>query len=665
MKRSMFFLVIMCILTLTGCSSYPKIIEEAVIRISGVEDNEDYQQAQKLQTEGKLNFAGEDIRLDEYQMEDAEEQKQVHVTIANNDFLEIDYFMDSEREEKIEDTSFYLNPGEKLYCSQPDSANDYNSAYVFSKFQVYEFDANGNRGKLFAETGEDSLVLEIPQDYEGTELAIFPVGEYEKRGLTFHAFYHDGNGNEKIVPGEWSVNDVVYFEDEVEIDVNGEYTVKYKYDKDTYYYVNAKPAPFSTESPGLVEFKKTDDERNYSVELHQYVAIDFSYDNNKKAGIESVSVNGSNLDLGDTISDLKVGDYITITTNEDYRVYCPDIEMDDEELDNGFRYTFRIPETDKKKFDFKIFKSGLEIVLNESVGVDTLFDITGCGINEKDLHYASGKKNLSIFDGSMGIGERLSIAAKGKKIDEGSTLKIEVKMEDGNEEETEEIKYLQELPGTVDIDLYDEMEELVNLDKIYKEMSIEISLVPGNLYFERTIENGTISLKKVGNVGESLTSGDIVEPSEKVEVSIIPDDGYYVSGKGVDNQQYIKTMKFSAYSSDIDTIIKEHEIKKLYQVVVDTADDYGVCVYKLNGEEITEKKTISIQEDDELLLEYELTNLDYEITRESDGFWGGILDWGKSVFSKTKETVEIQIESGIDGKTIKRDDYINIIKKGE
>lgn len=401
------------------------------------------------------------------------------------------------------------------------------------------------------------------------------------------------------------------------------------------------------------------------MELHQYVAIDFSYENNNMAGIEAISVNGSTLDLSDTISDLKVEDYITITTNEDYRIYCPDIEMQDEELENGFRYTIKIPETDKKKFDFKIFKSGLEIVLNESVGTDTLFDITGCGVNEKDLHYSSGKRNLSIFDGSMGIGERLSIVAKGNKIDEGSALKIEVKMKDGNGEDVEEIKYLQELPGTVDIDLYNELKELVNLDKIYKEMSIEISLVPGNLYFERTIENGTISLTKVGNTGGSLNSGDIVEPSEKVEVSIIPDDGYYVSGKGVDNRQYTKTMKFSAYSSDIDTIIKEHEIKKLYQVVVDTTDDYGVCVYKLNGEEITEKKTISIQEDDELLLEYELTNPDYEIARESDGFWDGVLDWGKSVFSKTKETVEIQIESGIDGKTIKRDGYIKIIKKGE
>ncbi len=665
MKRSMFFLVIMCILTLTGCSSYPKIIEETVIRISGIEDDEDYQQAQKLQAEGKLNLEGEDIRLDEYLMEDTEEQKQVHVTIANNNYMEIKYFLDSEREKMVEGTSIYLNPGEKLYCSQPNLVNGYNSAYVFSKFQVYEFDANGNRGKLFAETGENSLVLEIPQDYEGTELAVFPVGEYEKRGLTFHAFYYDSHGNEKIVPGEWSVNDVVYCDDQVEIDVKGEYTVKFKYDKDTYYYANAEPVPFSAESPGLVEFKKTGDERNYSVELHQYVAIDFSYENNNMAGIEAISVNGSTLDLSDTISDLKVEDCITITTNEDYRIYCPDIEMQDEELENGFRYTIKIPETDKKKFDFKIFKSGLEIVLNESVGTDTLFDITGCGVNEKDLHYSSGKRNLSIFDGSMGIGERLSIVAKGNKIDEGSALKIEVKMKDGNGEEVEEIKYLQELPGTVDIDLYNELKELVNLDKIYKEMSIEISLVPGNLYFERTIENGTISLKKVGNTGGSLNSGDIVEPSEKVEVSIIPDDGYYVSGKGVDNRQYTKTMKFSAYSSDIDTIIKEHEIKKLYQVVVDTADDYGVCVYKLNGEEITEKKTISIQEDDELLLEYELTNPEYEIARESDGFWDGVLDWGKSVFSKTKETVEIQIESGIDGKTIKRDGYIKIIKKGE
>ena len=673
MKRNFFNLMIVCMLMLTGCASGEKKIEQCILQFSGIAENEDYQQAKKLQEQGLLNEAGEYEENEyselkrEFQIEEEKEQKQVHVTIAENSFLKIDYFSDPERTQKIEDTFIDMNPGEKLYCSQPVSKNG-SSAYAFSEFRIYEYDVDGKKGNLFAVTGGESLVLEIPHDYDGAGLSVIPVGRYEKQGISFRSFYYDDQGNEKNVPGTWSVDDVVYFDSTIEVDATKPYTVKYEYDDNTYYYVKAEPSPFSAEKPGVVEFRKSNTEDAYSVVLHPYMAAVFSYDNRDKTGIGAVSVNNKEQPIGQTISKLKVGDHLSITTSDNYRIFCRDFSLGDpEEVDGGYRYTIIVPESGKQEIEFVVSKADLEVVLDKSVGVDILFDISASGIKVENCHYSSdAKTNLTIYDGSIGVKDKISITAKDGAMETGDVLKVVIEKVDGNDEKTGEVKYIGSLPGTVDIALYDSTQKIVNLDKIFRNVKVTISLITAEAYHEKTVKNGIVSIKLAdGSEAEPLHEGDIVEPSQKVEVSIIPNEGYYVSGKGVDNGRYTRTMKFSKYMSDIDELIEDHKIKKWYQVTLDTAAEHGQCAYTLNGERIVEKTTVKVREEDKLVLEYELTDEDYEIVRQSENFWDTINNWRKDIFTETREEKTIEISDEIDGTTVKPEEKITIRKKGE
>lgn len=662
----------MNVLMLAGCSNTKDFLSECIIQASGIGENQEYQQAQKLKEEDKLNIEGEynELEENEYQINEGYDQKQVHVTIADNSFLEIDYFFDAEHVQKVDETSFYLEPGEKLYCSQPESKNVNSNTYIFSEFQIYEYNSDGTKGKLFGITGDNDVILEIPENYEGTELAIYPVGIYEKRGLGFYAFYYDEFGKEKAVPsGTWKVNDIICNDDVVQIDAADSYTVKYEYDRDTYYYVNAEPSPFSSVQPGIVEFKKESSLSNadsYRVELHPYIAAVFSYDKGDKKGIRSVLVNDLEQDFEQKITKLKEGDQIVIVTDNDYRIYCSEITLNEpEKIDDGYRYTFHIPKMTKTELDFKVFKSELKVVLDKTVGFDLLFDFIGSGINETNCHYSKQKLNadLTIYDGSIGIEKKVSITAKDGVIDDGYAVKFEIEKTDGNGQMQKEVKYIENTPETIMVDLYDSTKEIVNVDKIYKNVLIKVSLVPAIVYHQKTIENGKILVKLVDSLEEeNLSEGDIMEASQKVDVTIVPDRGYYVSGKDVDNYEFTATMKLSKYDADIDKIIKEHEIKRLYKVVLDTADLYGECVYKLNGEVVNGE--IYVREEDKLTLEYQLTNTNYQILRETEGFWGSIKDWRKNTFSKTKEAITIPILNDLDGITIKREDYIKVGKKG-
>ncbi len=72
---------------------------------------------------------------------------------------------------------------------------------------------------------------------------------------------------------------------------------------------------------------------------------------------------------------------------------------------------------------------------------------------------------------------------------------------------------------------------------------------------------------------------------------------------------------------------------------------------------------IEIREEDELVLLYELTDDNYKIVRNSDGFWKGLNDWRKNTFSQNSEEVTIKLTDEIDGTTIKRSDYIVVSEK--
>ncbi len=472
MRKRLAYIVWLSFFALTGCSrvdtAINELTEKYVMHASGIEEDQDYQRYIELDGSGDLNENGEFKELDkaEYQVEVQETDKSVHVTIAQNSFLEIEYFYDSGLTEKVAGNSIFLNPGDRLFCSQPECDNAYSNTYVFSQFQIFEFDEEGNKGDLWSTTGENNIVLDIPKDFEGTELSVMPVGKYEKRDITFNAFYYDEDSARKKVPGVWLVNDVVCSDDTADVGASDSYTVKYQYDENAYYYVNANPLPYNSDIPGVVEFKKAtalNSTDNYSVQLHKLIEAEFSCENGKKS-ITSIEKNGVLVEDFDNkrLGGLKGGDKLVITTNENYRIFCTGIAMNDpEKVNEGFRYTVTIPNANESEYVFNLSKSELKVTLDATIGYDMAFDIMAAGVRERNCYYTKQKldRDLIIFDDTIGIEESLTISAKEAEIRPGSAVKLDIKKTDGNKETVNEIKYILTTPGSAQIALYSGADE--------------------------------------------------------------------------------------------------------------------------------------------------------------------------------------------------------------
>ena len=173
-------------------------------------------------------------------------------------------------------------------------------------------------------------------------------------------------------------------------------------------------------------------------------------------------------------------------------------------------------------------------------------------------------------------------------------------------------------------------------------------------YEPKSIEHGEINLA-YADTGAEVQEGEILDGEREVVVSIIPEEGYYLdSGKKNTNDLYQNTMSYKKYKSDIDKIIKDNPIKKIFIVTLDNNDPYGTVVYKLDGAEVS--GTIEVREKQKLVMEYMITDSEYEIQTE------GLL---KIVQSKTKGDVSIEITEEIDGTVLKREDFITVMKKGD
>lgn len=169
-------------------------------------------------------------------------------------------------------------------------------------------------------------------------------------------------------------------------------------------------------------------------------------------------------------------------------------------------------------------------------------------------------------------------------------------------------------------------------------------------YEQKNIDNGEIIVKRED--GNALTDGDDVSAKEKVEVIIKPNNNYYITGKNIQDGFYTETMTFEKYMKNIDSIIENHPIKKYITVYLDENDDFGTVEFYVNKEKVS--GSIVLKEKDKITLEYSLNNTDYQIEGTS-----GLAGIGKD---KYKKKVTITIENDLDQKTIRRDDYIQIVK---
>ena len=143
------------------------------------------------------------------------------------------------------------------------------------------------------------------------------------------------------------------------------------------------------------------------------------------------------------------------------------------------------------------------------------------------------------------------------------------------------------------------------------------------------------------------------------EVKIIPDDGFYVSGRNVTDRIYVQTMRLSNYVDNIDSIISEHPIKPLVTISVDPSDQYGNCVFKLNGEEVSGE--VYVMDGDRLTLEYTLTTPGMSIARKDGNILTSLIDAGADLINYPTRSETINIYTSDEGRKFTRADFFEVV----
>lgn len=308
----------------------------------------------------------------------------------------------------------------------------------------------------------------------------------------------------------------------------------------------------------------------------------------------------------------------------------------------------------------------LEVVLDQSVGENMKFTFEASGLKKKEYSYQKErfKNNCRIIEPTLiGTESGIDFSMKNRAIQTGTAIKIlvEKKGEDKSGNKIEKInssdyRLIDNLTKQqTPISIYSDT-EMGSSPVYYSSIKITISLVKVSMFQQPvSLANGTVTVQNDATA-QILKSGDILEGDEKVTLIITANNGYYVSGKNVKNDVYQSTMKFDKCISDMQSIIKEHPIKKYYQVTLDSNDPYGTCTFKLNGSVVS--GTINVKQDDKITLEYQITDNSYVI-EGATGIFG--LPIGKN---EKEKTVTITIDTSYNGKTLTCESFgIRVIKR--
>ncbi|MDE7416944.1 MAG: hypothetical protein K2N44_11735 [Lachnospiraceae bacterium] len=307
--------------TLNGCASLDSYIEKRVKAESGILEDENYVNYQSKVASGNVDEEGYYIQ----NTDQSERIGSIHVTFATNNKLNIQYFEDADRSVAIDTSSYYLNSGDSIYA-KVEIGEDISSMYEFSAFDIYEYSETGEKtlqlswDSNFETTG---MVMRIPDNFEGAEISIVPVGKYNSRQISLKDYYIDNDGTEHELDGKWLVNDVEYMDGSVEINPLSSYIVSYQYDKDEFFYVSSEPeCYYNNADDGSIIFnqRNADDESvDYIVELHPYIQISMVSGADRIVNVNNECVRSIEANTELMISALKYGDKVLIETDSEWK----------------------------------------------------------------------------------------------------------------------------------------------------------------------------------------------------------------------------------------------------------------------------------------------------------------------------------------------------------
>lgn len=413
---------------LSGCSGIRSRVEKILWEHSGVPEELSYIQYQQMEESDALDGEGfyRSPELEQYELSQIKPGP-IHVSFARNDFLHFDYFLDARMLEPLDTADCWLNPGDTIYFSEPKPENPYSSLYQFSEFRIYELDEN-NRVKQLMESVKNvsGELFQIPEDFEGLNISIVPLGEYRERTVKLSAAAVNAEGKRtSLENGSWEINGKRYGNVRVKLKPMESYRIVYDYSpyQGTLYFAGSKPESYWENSrDSLITFlaePSDNDYMEYEVILHPYGTMTLtnsvSYQNmmdsfldgaaaifGNKSVIETqniislLQVNGVTAlnNFSDTeisLSDLKVGDEILIRVPADLKVISEDITgLASVENESGRDYLFEIPDAESMDFHLAVTQanSNRSGVYHEYVLENADFEV----YSSSGIRYAEGSE---------------------------------------------------------------------------------------------------------------------------------------------------------------------------------------------------------------------------------------------------------------------------------
>lgn len=380
MRRAFILLTAFTVLLLSGCSAIDSRVEQIITNKSGILEHEDYLQYLQYKEEGKLDEDNQYI--DPILNKDTTDTQvtpsgQVHITFAENSYMEIRYYIDATMTTPIDTAMCYLEPGDSLYGKVVSYRNPNSNLYRLAEFRIMEYNDDNSVKRVHCWEAKDGLLeYRIPSDFTGTEISIVPVGKYSDRTLSLSVYYVDDNGAEHILgnAGIWYVDGKRFDGTAAQISPIESYVLKFEYDKVNYFYVGCEPSCFTRDpaSSGFVEFQEanpTDEDICYRVELHPYLALSLKFSEEAKVSVnggepetvkKSKSWNSGKLQYGDSIVIETLGE-CTIAGG-DYR----HISATKDPITKGYRYTLKVIRTTE---------GNTADILGTTVNVNRIFNV--------------------------------------------------------------------------------------------------------------------------------------------------------------------------------------------------------------------------------------------------------------------------------------------------
>ena len=147
--------------------------------------------------------------------------------------------------------------------------------------------------------------------------------------------------------------------------------------------------------------------------------------------------------------------------------------------------------------------------------------------------------------------------------------------------------------------------------------------------------------------------------NETVVATLIPANGYYITGYNTSEYSYSFEMKFADFEKNVQQILSEHPARAFVKFGLTLEDEVGHCVYWLDGQPVNGSE-VTACEGQKLKIEF-TANAGYTIVRKNwlEETWSTITNFVTGILggNSNSASAEIEVHSGMNGITVTREHF--------